>query len=119
LTPTTIPFQNQQAFQPAIEITQNGSLVVGYYDFRNYTGGSDPNSFLQTDAWLAVYKEVSNPKGGSTRVGLNLLMRALVFIPLIQAPQLQVLVSQSMTIIRCSILSMRPTPLRLRVLIQL
>jgi hypothetical protein len=73
LTPKNIPFANQQAFQPGLALTNDGSLVVGYYDFRNYNGGSDPNTFLQTDAWMAVYKETSDAHGGSTGVGLDVV----------------------------------------------
>lgn len=73
LTPTDIPIENQQAFQPAVTLTQDGSLVIAYYDFRNYTGGTDITTFLQTDVWLAVYKETSNAKGGSTGLGLDVV----------------------------------------------
>lgn len=73
LTPKDIPIENQQAFQPNLILTQDGSLVVGYYDFRNYNGGSDPNASLNTDAWLAVYKETSEANGGSTGVGLDVV----------------------------------------------
>lgn len=62
---------NTQAFNPAVIMTGDGSLVVGYYDFRNYTGKSDPNSFLQTDVWMAIYKELPDPHGGSTGLGLD------------------------------------------------
>lgn len=73
LTPTNISFDNQQAFAPSMMMTKDGSLVVGYYDFRNYNGGNDRTSFLQTDAWLAVYKETSEACGGSTGLGLDVV----------------------------------------------
>lgn len=72
-TPKNISIELQQAFNPNLAFTKEGSLVVGYYDFRNYTGGSDPTSFLQTDAWMAIYKETSDRKGGSTGVGLDFI----------------------------------------------
>lgn len=72
-TPKNISIELQQAFNPNLAFTQDGSLIVGYYDFRNYTGGSDANTPLQTDAWLAVYKEIANPKGGSTGVGVDFI----------------------------------------------
>ena len=73
-TPTNIPFRAQQAFGGGTAITQDGYLVVAYYDFRNWTGfpGEDLlTTPLPTDAWLAVYKETDDPKGGSTGVGLD------------------------------------------------
>ena len=54
--------------------TNDGYLVVSYYDFRNWTGMPGENVHttpLQTDAWLAVYRETDDPRGGSTGVGLD------------------------------------------------
>ncbi len=76
LTPKNISLEKQQAFQPNLVLTQDGSLVVGYYDYRNWTGvvGEDTKTHpLQTDFWLAVYKETSDPHGGSTGIGLDVV----------------------------------------------
>ena len=73
-TPTNIPFRAQQAFSGTATFTTNGYYVVAYYDFRNWTGfpGEDvTTTTLPTDAWIAVYKETEDPRGGSTRVGLD------------------------------------------------
>src|SRR5262249_23978126 len=34
-TPTNIPAGNQQAFTPNVAVAANGTVAVGYYDFRN------------------------------------------------------------------------------------
>lgn len=73
-TPTTILPGAQQAFSHSATITDNGYYCVAYYDFRNWTGTPGENvetTPLQTDVWLAVYKETANPHGGSTGVGLD------------------------------------------------
>ncbi len=67
-TPTHIIAGAQQAFNPNLIYTANGFLVVAYNDFRNWTGGS---SFIQTDAWLDIYRETSSPNGGNTGIGLD------------------------------------------------
>ena len=71
-TPSNIPIGNQQAFWNSMTIANDGSVVIAYYDFRNWTGGgiNDP---LQTDVWMDIYEEVSDPHGGSTGLGLNFL----------------------------------------------
>lgn len=73
-TPTNIPLGAQQAFDSAATMTHDGYYVVVYYDFRNWTGtpGEDVlTTPLNTDVWLAVYRETDDPKGGSTGVGLD------------------------------------------------
>ena len=73
-TPTNIPFGAQQAAAHDMIMTLDGSLVVSYYDLRNWTGhpGEDVHTTpLPMDAWIAIYKEVDDPRGGSTGVGLD------------------------------------------------
>ncbi len=73
-TPTNISFDRQQAFGQFALMTLDGYYVVAYYDFRNWTGspGEDPQKTpLQTDVWLDIYKEVDDPTGGSTGIGLD------------------------------------------------
>lgn len=73
-TPTDIIPPAQQAFAHGAAFTQDGYYCVAYYDFRNWTGfpGEDiANTPLQTDAWMDVYKETVDPRGGSTGVGLD------------------------------------------------
>ena len=48
-TPTNIPSGNQQAFTPAVDVAQDGTVSVTYYDFRNNT--PNPNT-LPTDYWV-------------------------------------------------------------------
>jgi hypothetical protein len=48
-TPTNIPTGNQQAFTPAVDVAQDGTISVAYYDFRNNT--PNPNT-LPTDYWV-------------------------------------------------------------------
>jgi hypothetical protein len=66
-TPTTIPFVSQQAFNPNIVFTDDGSLAVIYYDFRNFNGGA----VISCNSWMDIYKETDDPKGGNTGVGLD------------------------------------------------
>lgn len=74
-TPTNLtPITKQQAFGLAGTITLDGSVVFAYCDFRNWTGRVGENVLttpLQTDVWLAVYKETDDPRGGSTGIGLD------------------------------------------------
>lgn len=60
---------NPQAFTPFVAITKQGLVGVLYFDFRQ----DDKSNSHQTkmDAWLAIYKEVKKPKGGSTDIGLD------------------------------------------------
>lgn len=60
---------NQQAFTPFVAVTDGGRVGILYFDFRN-DDKSNPDR-TNTDAWLAIYKEVSNPNGGDTGVGLE------------------------------------------------
>jgi hypothetical protein len=48
-TPTNIPTGNQQAFTPAVDVAEDGTVSVAYYDFRNNT--PNPNT-LPTDYWV-------------------------------------------------------------------
>jgi hypothetical protein len=48
-TPTNIPTGNQQAFTPAVDVAEDGTVSVTYYDFRNNT--PNPNT-LPTDYWV-------------------------------------------------------------------
>jgi hypothetical protein len=47
-TPTKIPPGNQQAFLPSVQVSQDGTIAVTYYDFR--FNGSKPG--LLTDYWF-------------------------------------------------------------------
>ncbi|MFI5343743.1 MAG: hypothetical protein ACHQUC_05930 [Chlamydiales bacterium] len=42
-----------QAFNPNVAVSDDGTVAVGYYDFRNFEKGS---SFVATDAWVAEYR---------------------------------------------------------------
>jgi hypothetical protein len=48
-TPTGIPSGNQQAFTPSVDVAEDGTVSVTYYDFRNNT--PDPDT-LPTDYWV-------------------------------------------------------------------
>jgi hypothetical protein len=48
-TPTGIPAGNQQAFTPSVHVSDDGTVGVTYYDFRNNT--PDPAT-LPTDYWI-------------------------------------------------------------------
>lgn len=66
---TPINALNPQAFAPFVAITKKGRVGVLYFDFRN-DDRSDLNN-TKMDAWLAIYQEVKDPKGGDTHIGLN------------------------------------------------
>jgi hypothetical protein len=66
-TPQNVP--NPQAFTPAVAITKYGDVGVLYSDFR-FDNKKNPNE-TKTNTWLAIYKEVDDPDGGSTGVGLD------------------------------------------------
>lgn len=66
-TPTNA--KNAQAFSPTVAVTQNGYVGIVYNDFR-FDDKSDPNS-TKTDTWIAIYKEIADPFGGSTGTGLE------------------------------------------------
>jgi hypothetical protein len=48
-TPTNIPSGNQQAFTPAVDVAEDGTVSVTYYDFRNNTPNANT---LPTDYWM-------------------------------------------------------------------
>jgi hypothetical protein len=48
-TPTTIPTGDQQAFTPAVDVAEDGTVAVSYYDFRHNTPNPDT---LPTDYWM-------------------------------------------------------------------
>jgi hypothetical protein len=48
-TPTNLPLSDQQAWNPTVAVSANGTVAVTYYDFRNNTGGGGG----LTDYWLA------------------------------------------------------------------
>lgn len=60
---------NPQAFGPFVAVTEKGRVGILYFDFRN-DDKLDPSN-TKMDAWLAIYQEVKNPKGGSTGIGLD------------------------------------------------
>lgn len=73
-TPTNISLRAQQVIAPNAILVNGGWYVAAYYDFRNWTGtpGEDLlTTPLPTDCWLAIYRETSDPKGGSTGIGLD------------------------------------------------
>jgi hypothetical protein len=73
----TPPFAaNPQAFTPAVAVTKDGYVGILYNDFRNNIT-LDPNN-TNTDVWFAIYKEVSNPNGGSTGIGLDFIREVRV-----------------------------------------
>lgn len=57
-----------QGFNQNIAFLDNGLLGIIYADFRNYDGGQGT---ANCDTWLAIYRETSNPHGGSTGIGLD------------------------------------------------
>jgi hypothetical protein len=58
-TPTGIPAGNQQAFTPSVHVSEDGTVGVTYYDFRNNT--SDPAT-LPTDYWIVhCHATCANP----------------------------------------------------------
>ena len=60
---------NPQAFTTSVAVTHNCHVGVLYFDFRNDNRSDLANTL--TDAWLAIYKEVADPNGGSTSIGLD------------------------------------------------
>jgi len=66
-TPQDAP--NPQAFTPFVAVTKDGYVGILYNDFRNDTKANPHRT--NTDAWLAIYKEVQDPQGGSTGIGLQ------------------------------------------------
>jgi hypothetical protein len=68
---------NPQAFTPSVAVAKGGYVGILYHDFRN-DNLSDPVNNTLTDVWFALYKEVSNPNGGSTGVGLDFVKEVRV-----------------------------------------
>lgn len=66
---TSMHAPNPQAFTPFVAITKNGRVGILYFDFRK-DDKSNPNA-TKMNAWLAIYQEVKNKKGGSTKIGLD------------------------------------------------
>jgi hypothetical protein len=60
-TPINIPTGNQQAFTPSVDVAEDGTVSVTYYDFRNNT--PDLNT-LPTDYW-AVHCHPASSRGCS------------------------------------------------------
>lgn len=73
-TPQDAP--NPQAFTPCVAAMENGYVGIMYCDFRNPANPAvnDPSTNYATtltDIWLDIYKEVSDPNGGNTGIGLQ------------------------------------------------
>lgn len=60
-----------QSFNPNIAILADGTVAIAYNDFRFYKTTPDHKHYVPCDAWLAIYRETDDPKGGSTGVGLD------------------------------------------------
>jgi hypothetical protein len=68
-TPTGIPAGNQQAFTPSVHVSDDGTVGVTYYDFRNNT--SDPAT-LPTDYWIVhCHASCSSPASWGDEAGLT------------------------------------------------
>ena len=52
---------NQQAFTASVDVADDGTVAVTYYDFRNDLKGSDDGGILGTDHWI-----VHSHDGGQT-----------------------------------------------------
>jgi hypothetical protein len=52
-TPATEEIANRQAFTPSVEVAADGSVAVGYYDFRYNGRDADASQPLETDRFLA------------------------------------------------------------------
>lgn len=57
-TPADLPLLHRQAFLPSVAVASDGTVVVTYYDFRNYTAGSP---ILATDYWASYHRPGSGP----------------------------------------------------------
>jgi hypothetical protein len=57
-TPTNLPPGDQQAFLPSVQVADNGTVAVTYFDFRY----NDPNPGLPTDYWVA-HADAGGPGG--------------------------------------------------------
>lgn len=56
-TPTNVPVRNQQAFAPNLAVATDGTVGVGYFDFRHNDGAA----VLPTDRWLVRCHPTANP----------------------------------------------------------
>jgi hypothetical protein len=54
-TPTNIPLANQQAWNPSVAVSANGTIGVSYYDLRNNT----PKKSCLADYWLVHCRPTS------------------------------------------------------------
>ncbi len=61
--------KNPQAFTPFVAVTEDGYVGILYFDFRH--DSTDDSKKTKTDAFLAIYKEVQDANGGSTKIGLD------------------------------------------------
>jgi hypothetical protein len=52
-TPATAETANRQAFTPSVAVAADGSVGVGYYDFRHNGTDADPSQPLETDRFLS------------------------------------------------------------------
>lgn len=66
---TPVHAANPQAFGPFVAATKSGRVGILYFDFRN--NDTLHTSRTKMDAWLAIYQETKDPKGGSTKIGLD------------------------------------------------
>jgi hypothetical protein len=70
-TPTNIPVGNQQAFTPMVRVSDDGTVTVTYYDFRNNT----PDPDLRTDAFAihchAATDDCTDPSSWTDEVRLT------------------------------------------------
>jgi hypothetical protein len=62
LTPTDIPAGDQQAFTASVDVADDGTIAVTYYDFRNNTGAPD----LKTD-YFVVHCHPTTPTACTDR----------------------------------------------------
>jgi hypothetical protein len=77
----TLNAKNPQAFCPTVAIGKNGRVGVTFHDTRfdpyqvSTPGNPQPCTPSPTttlgDAWFVLYREVSDPNGGSTGIGLD------------------------------------------------
>jgi FG-GAP-like repeat len=57
-TPPRLPAGDEQAFSPAIAVSQSGAIAVRYYDFRDNSGTGG----LLTDAWAVFARPSPHPQ---------------------------------------------------------
>lgn len=71
-TPTNAA--NPQAYSPFVAVAEDGRVGILYFDLRK--NKVLHSSKTKVDAFLAVYKEVKDPQGGSTGAGLDFVDEA-------------------------------------------